>query len=77
MANSDYSYYFTVVIYPDEFRRLEKLLQVGNIYQSPIHELKPIIPLNNSTCIIPAKNEWVLYGSNKEKKAHQHILFQR
>ena len=75
MPKPEYSNYFTVVIY-SEFNRLEKLLELGQIYQSPIHFSK-----NNHYVreppkqfdIITATTEWILYGS-KENKPHQHIM---
>ena len=73
MPKPEYSNYFTVVIYA-EFNRLEKLLELGQIYQSPIHFSRNHVrepPKSND--IVSATNEWILYGS-KENKPHQHIM---
>ena len=75
MPKPEYSNYFTVVIYA-EFNRLEKLLELGQIYQSPIHFSRNnhyVREPPKPTDIISATNEWILYGS-KENKPHQHIM---
>lgn len=75
MGKPIYSNYFTVVIY-DEFKRLDKLLELGQIYQSPIHFSKlrhHSRERPNEFGLVEATNEWRLYGA-KENKPHQHIL---
>lgn len=60
MANSKYSYYFTVVIY-EEFTRMYQLLELGSIYQSPVH--------------YSPKVEFYIGEYTKPKKPHRHLLF--
>lgn len=74
MANSKYSYYFTVVIY-EEFTRLHKLLELGSIYQSPIHYSCQMENLGTSSIMaFPNINELCLGKSIGHKKPHRHLL---
>lgn len=74
MANSEYSNYFTVVVYPLEFTRWVKLLDLGYIYQSPVHysnEQKinsPDIAYNfyyNEFSMTTSRNAWTMTGKQK------------
>ena len=74
MSKPTYSNYFTVVIYPDEFKRFELLYELGALYRSPIHNAyKHFRNKEPPNALAVANNEWIPYGY-KPKKAHQHIL---
>lgn len=62
-TNLPKSYFFTVVIYPQEFgKRISLLYNLGSVYSSPIHHGDYLERSNSDFSLI------------KRKKDHQHLL---